>query len=80
MTAVPGDDELDRAVEAWTITAALESLPPHHRDVLIETFFKGRSVAETAQVLGIPAGTVKSRAFHAVRSLRRILVEGGARS
>jgi RNA polymerase sigma-70 factor (ECF subfamily) len=77
---VPSVDELDRAVEAWTIAAALESLPPHHRDVLVETFFKGRSVAETADVLGIPAGTVKSRAYHALRSLRRILVEGGARS
>lgn len=76
----PGDDELDRAVEAWTVAAALDALPPHHRDVLVETFFRGRSVAEAAQVLGIPAGTVKSRAFHALRSLRRILVEGGARA
>ena len=48
--------------------------------MLVETFFKGRSVNEAAQVLGIPAGTVKSRAFHALRSLRKILVEGGARS
>jgi RNA polymerase sigma-70 factor, ECF subfamily len=80
VVSVPGDDEFDRAVEAWTIAAALEALPPHHRDVLVETFFKGRSVAEAAQVLGIPAGTVKSRAFHALRSLRTILVEGGVRS
>jgi RNA polymerase sigma-70 factor (ECF subfamily) len=78
--AMPGVDEVDRAVEAWTIAAALEALPPHHRDVLVETFFKGRSVNEAAQVLGIPAGTVKSRAFHALRSLRKILVEGSARS
>ena len=33
--ALPGVDEVDRAVEAWTIEAALESLPPHHRDVLV---------------------------------------------
>jgi RNA polymerase sigma-70 factor (ECF subfamily) len=80
VVSVPGDDELDRAVEAWTIAAALETLPAHHRDVLVETFFKGRSVAEAAAVLGIPAGTVKSRAFHALRSLRKVLVEGGVRS
>ena len=78
VAARPGDDELDRAVEAWTVAAALEALPAHHRDVLVETFFRGRSVAETAAALGIPAGTVKSRAFHGLRSLRRILVEGGA--
>ena len=80
VAALPGDDELDRAVEAWTVAAALDALPPHHRDVLVETFFRGRSVAEAAQVLGIPAGTVKSRAFHALRSLRRILVDGGAKA
>jgi RNA polymerase sigma-70 factor (ECF subfamily) len=80
VVSVPGDDELDRAVEAWTIAAALETLSAHHRDVLVETFFKGRSVAEAAAVLGIPAGTVKSRAFHALRSLRKVLVEGGVRS
>ena len=77
---LPGDDELDRAVEAWTVAAALDALPPHHRDVLVETFFHGRSVAEAAQTLGIPQGTVKSRAFHALRSLRRILAEGGVRT
>lgn len=76
----PSADEIDRAVEAWTVAGALNSLPDHHRDVLIETFFRGRSVAEAAVTLGIPAGTVKSRSFYALRSLRHVLVEGGARA
>jgi RNA polymerase sigma-70 factor (ECF subfamily) len=76
----PGEDEIDRAVEAWTVAAALDALPAHHREVLVETFFRGRSVAETAVALGIPQGTVKSRAFHALRSLRRNLIEGGVRT
>jgi RNA polymerase sigma-70 factor (ECF subfamily) len=71
-------DEIERSVEAWTLAAALEQLPEHHRAVLVETFFHGRSVAETARLLGIPAGTVKSRAYHALRALRSTLVEGGA--
>jgi RNA polymerase sigma-70 factor (ECF subfamily) len=75
-TAVQGD--IDRAVEAWTVEAALEALPEHHRSVIIETFFHGRSVAETAALLGIPEGTVKSRSYHALRGLRRVLAEGGA--
>lgn len=74
----PTADEIDRAVEAWTVSAALDSLPEHHRDVLIETFFRGKSVAEAAATLGIPAGTVKSRSYHALRALRSALVEGGA--
>jgi RNA polymerase sigma-70 factor (ECF subfamily) len=35
------------------------------------------TVTETAVELNIPAGTVKSRAFYAVRALRTILDEMG---
>ncbi len=72
------DNEIDRAVEVWTVTEALGSLSHDHRAVLVETYVRGRSVAEAAKALGIPEGTVKSRTFHALRALRRILVEGGA--
>ena len=37
----------------------------------------GRSVAETSVALGIPAGTVKSRTYYAVRALRLALEEMG---
>jgi len=37
----------------------------------------GRSVGEIAEVLGIPAGTVKSRTYYAVRALRLALEEMG---
>jgi RNA polymerase sigma-70 factor (ECF subfamily) len=70
-------DEADRAVEAWTIAEALERLSPLHRDVLIECFYRGRSVTEAAVALGIPAGTVKSRTHYAVRALRLVLEEMG---
>jgi RNA polymerase sigma-70 factor (ECF subfamily) len=45
--------------------------------VLVECFYRGRSVAEAAAVLGIPAGTVKSRTHYAVRALRLVLDEMG---
>ena len=70
-------DEADRAVEAWTIAEALERLSPAHREVLVECLYRGRSVAEVATVLGIPAGTVKSRTHYAVRALRMVLDEMG---
>jgi RNA polymerase sigma-70 factor (ECF subfamily) len=71
------NDETDRAVEAWTVAEALARLSPPHREVLIECFYRGRSVAEAASRLGIPAGTVKSRTHYALRSLRLALEELG---
>ena len=46
-------------------------LPPDQRDVVILRFLDGCKVAEIAQRLGIPAGTVKSRLHHALKALRR---------
>ncbi|GIF51323.1 RNA polymerase sigma-70 factor (ECF subfamily) [Asanoa ferruginea] len=73
----PEIDEADRAVEAWTVAEALARLSPAHRDVLVECFYQGRSVAEAAARLGVPPGTVKSRTHYALRSLRLVLEEMG---
>jgi len=73
----PEVDEADRAVEAWTVAEALGRLSPAHRDVLVECFYQGRSVAEAAVRLGVPPGTVKSRTHYALRSLRLVLEEMG---
>jgi RNA polymerase sigma-70 factor (ECF subfamily) len=74
---IPAPDEADRALESWAVAEALLSLRPDHRNVLLETYYKGRSVAEAASVLGIPAGTVKSRTFYALRALKLALEERG---
>jgi RNA polymerase sigma-70 factor (ECF subfamily) len=74
---VPVVGQLDRALEAWQITEAVRALSEDHRRALIETHFRGRSVAEAAAVLGVPAGTVKSRTYYALRALRAALEEKG---
>ena len=71
------DDETDRTVEAWLIAEALGRLSPVHRQVLVECFYRGRSVAEASARLGVPPGTVKSRTHYALRSLRLVLEEMG---
>ena len=73
----PEVDEADRAVEAWTVAEALGRLSAAHREVLVECFYRGRSVAEAAARLGVPPGTVKSRTHYALRSLRLALEEMG---
>lgn len=61
-----------------TVLGALDRLSPEHRDVLTELYYRQRSVAETADRLGIPAGTVKSRSHYALKALREVFADGGA--
>ena len=56
---------------------ALRALSQEHRAVIVETYYRGRSVAEAAAALGIPAGTVKSRCYYALRALKLALAERG---
>jgi len=77
LAVLPAPDELDRAVESWQVAAALARLSQEHREVLVHAHWLGHSVGETARLLGIPAGTVKSRTYYAVRALRLTLEEMG---
>jgi RNA polymerase sigma-70 factor, ECF subfamily len=77
LVAVPVDDGVDQALAAQLVAEAIETLSPEHRAAVIETYFRGRSVAEAAGVLGVPAGTVKSRTYYALRALRLALEERG---
>ena len=71
------EDDLERSLDAREVRAAVVALPERLRTILVETYFRERSIAEVAEVLGIPPGTVKSRTFHALRALRRNLVRRG---
>ena len=73
----PVPDGADRALESWAVADALLSLNPEHKRVLLETYYRGKSVAEAAASIGVPAGTVKSRTFYALRALRLALEERG---
>lgn len=66
-------DHAERAAAALDVREAVKTLTPEHREVLVLVYFQGASVAEAAETLGIPPGTVKSRAYYALRALRRVL-------
>ena len=51
--------------------AALETLSPNHRAILLLREVEGLSYEEIARVLHIPKGTVMSRLFHARANLQR---------
>lgn len=66
-------DHAERSAAALDVRRAVKTLTPEHREVLVQVYFQGASVAEAAEALGIPPGTVKSRAYYALRALRRVL-------
>jgi RNA polymerase sigma-70 factor, ECF subfamily len=60
-------------VEHGDLAGALARLSPELRAVVQATVLDGLSTAEAAVLLGIPPGTVKTRAMRARRQLRREL-------
>ena len=74
---VPISDSTDDLLQKVVVAEALQVLSSAHRQVLNETILSDQTVNEAARVLGIPAGTVKSRVYYALRALRLVLAERG---
>jgi RNA polymerase sigma-70 factor (ECF subfamily) len=70
---VPAADQLDRSLMALTVKQAMRSLTAAHRTVIIELYVRGRTIEDVADELGVPRGTVKSRAYYGLRALREAL-------
>jgi RNA polymerase sigma-70 factor (ECF subfamily) len=70
-------DEVETAMVGWQVEEAMRRLRPEHRQVLVETYYRGRSGRDIAASLEIPEGTVRSRLFYALRTLRLTLEEMG---
>lgn len=67
--AAATDERLEQAREI------LLTLPPRDREILEFRLGLGLSYAETADALGIPIGTVRSRLHHAIAELRERLTK-----
>jgi len=67
----PDDSEGDLAA----LDAALDTLPAVERDVLTLFYLRDLSLAELAEAMNVPVGTVKSRLFRARRLLRAAMQE-----
>lgn len=70
-------DRTDALFEALLIEEALGALGYEHRVVIVHSYYGGRSIAEIAELLEIPEGTVKSRLHYGLRALRLALQEKG---
>ena len=60
-------------IEHGDLAGALDRLSPELRSVLQATILDGLTTREASRLLGIPAGTVKTRAMRARIALREVL-------
>jgi RNA polymerase sigma factor (sigma-70 family) len=81
--AVPDDRPLpaehaEQSELRQIVREGIAALPEKHQSVVVLYYLHRLSLQETAQVLGIQLGTVKSRLHYALRSLR-VQLEGDRR-
>ncbi|KXK20242.1 MAG: RNA polymerase sigma factor [Fimbriimonadaceae bacterium] len=62
-------------IERETLRSAFEKLSEDHKEVVLLHEVEGLTYDEAAHVLGVPAGTVKSRLHHAFQNLRASLCD-----
>jgi RNA polymerase sigma-70 factor, ECF subfamily len=70
-------DHADGVVNTIVVLDALDNLSAEHREVLVELYYRGRTVIEAAKILGVPPGTIKSRSYYALRAMRSAMSGSG---
>ena len=73
----PVTDRTETVLARAVVVQALDRLSPEHRQVIVETHLRGRSYDELAATSGVPAGTLRSRMYYALRALRATMEEMG---
>jgi RNA polymerase sigma-70 factor (ECF subfamily) len=71
------DDPTEQLLRSWLVEEALQRISDEHRDAIVETYLKGRPYAEVAALQGVPVGTIRSRVYYGLRSLRIAMDEMG---
>ncbi|CCK30008.1 ECF subfamily RNA polymerase sigma factor [Streptomyces davaonensis JCM 4913] len=74
-SAPSAEERVLAGLEYGDVGTALDRISPELREVLRATVVDGLTTRETARLLGIPEGTVKSRAMRARAELRAALAQ-----
>ena len=78
MDLTPAPDMLDERLERQELLSAIRKLPADFRDVILLHYYQGYGIAEIAEMLGVPDGTISSRLSRGRKKLEDILKESGA--
>ncbi len=77
--AVAAGDQFGQAHDRDVLGAAIATLSPDHRVVVVLRYYRDLPVDEIAQRLGVPAGTVQSRLHYALKRLHAAIDAADAR-
>jgi RNA polymerase sigma-70 factor (ECF subfamily) len=69
--------ELAKRDKGAALRLCLEKLSVEHREIIDLVYYHEKSVEEVAQIVGVPAATVKTRLFYARQKLSEILKRAG---
>jgi RNA polymerase sigma-70 factor, ECF subfamily len=59
------------------LRACLQQLSPEHREIIDLVYYHEKSVDEAAEIVGVPANTVKTRMFYARKRVSELYAQAG---
>ena len=74
---IPAPDEFSRRDDQQAMMAAINQLPATFKEVILLHYYQGMNIAEIAQMLELPEGTISSRLSRGRKKLESILLTGG---
>lgn len=74
---IPAPDEFSRRDDQQAMMAAINQLPATFKEVILLHYYQGMNIAEIAQMLELPEGTISSRLSRGRKKLEFILLKGG---
>ena len=74
---IPAPDEFSRRDDQQAMMAAINQLPATFKEVILLHYYQGMNIAEIAQMLELPEGTISSRLCRGRKKLESILLKGG---
>ena len=78
MELTPAPDRMEERLERQELLSAIHKLPADFRDVILLHYYQGYGIAEMAQILKVPEGTVSSRLSRGRKKLEELLKESDA--
>jgi len=65
---------LQQKRQTQLVEQCLTKLTPKHGEVISLIYYRGKTITEVAEIIGIPVATVKTRMFYARRRIGELLV------